>query len=230
MTRGFDKYEHHQGLELSLEMIEGVGTETQDWSKNALEAPTLTGPPAWAQMGSGLNLLSFNNATPDFIEIAAGESTELDFTAENFSLGLWVYPDSIALIDLINRGLDNTDGYELSITALGAIEFATNQAAASQVTDTEDGEIVATNWYHVMIVRDGASVRIYINGRDRTDGEGVHIAPLTSARKFLVGIYDDEATRPFDGRLWRPRAWVRALSREEVKVMFDTTKHYFGVG
>lgn len=229
MTRSFDKYEHNQGCELALLMTEGTGTETQDWSKNALEAPTLTGPPAWAQMGSGLNLLSFNNATPDFIEIAALESTELDFTAEDFSLGIWVYADSIALIDLINRGLDNTDGYELSITALGAIEFTTNQAAASQVTDTDDGVIVATAWYHVMIVRDGASVRIYINGRDRTATEGVHIAPLTSNRKFLVGIYDDEATRPFDGRLWKPQAWVRALSREEVKVIFDSEKHWFGV-
>ena len=173
MTRGFDKYELQQGMDLDIKMVEGQGTIVHDWSKNAMDDPTMTGAPAWAFLGSGLNLLSYSDANPDFVEVAAAESTDMDYTTEDFTLAIWFYADSIALRDLINRGLDNTDGYELSITALGAIEFTTKQAAAQQTTDTPDGEIVAENWYFVVITRDGASVRIYINGRDRTDTEGV---------------------------------------------------------
>jgi len=229
MARGFDKYELQQGLELDLQMLEGTGTETKDWSKNALHDPTLTGPPTWVQNGTGLNMLALSSLNPDFIEIAGIESTELDFTVEDFTLSIWVYLETSLDVTLMCRGLQDTDGWFLTVAGpAGRVYFTTNQAAASQVSYSYP-QINLEYWQNIVITRSDNEVYIYINGRDRTEFKDNHVNPTTSARKLLVGVYDDETTNPINGRIWRPRAWVRGLNHEGVKAMFDSEKHYFGV-
>lgn len=228
MSKGYDS-DLNVDLLLDIPMREGAGLVTHDWAKPRHEPVTLTGAPAWTQGGvSGkLNFLDFDNTNPDFIEIAAADSADLDFTTESFSLCTWVNLDAIDDYILIMRGLLTTDGWMLSIGNDGTISLCTSQAAADQVTVSSQNLFTVGTWAFVAATRDGNSVRIYKDGRDETAIPVSHTNPLTANRKLLVGVFNNEATFPLNGKLYRPRIWERTLSKDEQKFIYNSERGLF---
>jgi len=242
--KSYDKLPTNFGAVLDLPMTEGIGTITKDiGGRNAVDhTATLTGPPTWTQLAlNNLTVLSFNPATPDFLEIPAAETTDLDFQVQEFTLLAWIYVDTFTVNRMIFcRGLLNTDGWFFSVNAGRGLSFTTNQAAASQTTASSNALITAATWTLVGVSRYGAApawrypaqgALIYKNGVMNGTGHPatVHVNPLTSARKLLVGIYDDEASNPADGYIWRPRILERAISPSEHRNIFEAEKELVGL-
>lgn len=103
------------------------------------------------------------NGTSQAIQSAT--STDWEFGSGDFTIELWIFPTSIsssALMDLVVRwasfgfglGLDQTTGY---IRA-----YVQNSGGAVFVTSTAAPAI--NSWSHVAYVRDGATLRTYLNG------------------------------------------------------------------
>ena len=230
MSKGFDNKDINKNLLLDLQMKEGVGTVTRDWAKPHHTDPTLTGAPSWVQGGvSGkLNYLDFNSGNPDFIEIAALDSTDLDFTSEDFSVALWVYPDSIGGdIYVLSRGDVLTDGWVVLISTGTRFLLRTNQAG-----DTKQARgigLVIGDWNFIVLTRDGTTGIAYHNGINTTDFVQSLTNPVTANRKLLFGVEDDESSNPFDGKIYRPRIWERALSADEIKFIYESERGLFGV-
>ena len=184
----------------ALDMAFGVGAGAVLGDKSRYRSHGAITGASWA---AGLHgyCLDFNPALPSYVEIPAAH-TQLNFTAEDFSLTARIYIDSMPVApQIFGRGKTNKDGYELFVYTDGRIVFYTDQAAANQQTLSAVGDIVVATWYTLGVSRAGASVRLYRNGVDVTATPGVHINPLTCARTAKIGIYDDLSGAPLDGKI-----------------------------
>lgn len=185
---------------IALNMAFGVGAGAVLGDKSRYSSHGAITTATWA---AGLHgyCLNFVPGNPDYVTIPAAH-TQLNFTSEDFSIIARVNIDDLTdWRDIFLRGLHNTDGYQFYIGAAGFIYFATHQALVSQITRSSNGDIVTGNWYTIGASRSGASARTYRNGVDVTSVVGVHIDPLTCARSAKIGIYDDLAAGPLDGRM-----------------------------
>jgi len=213
MSVGYDNLAINHQIVLDLPFEEMTGLVTYSRSHNDIGPATLHGTPVWQQLANGMQYLEFDPTNPDWLDIPAADSVDLDFTSEPFSMGVWARVDDLSIPRVILcRGLLSTDGWSFAILADGSLTFVTNQGGATQITMSTAGDIVVANWYLFGISRVGPSIRCYINGRDRTNTAGAHVDPLTSARELHIGIYDNETLSPWDGGMHRPRVWGRALS------------------
>ena len=216
-----------RGCLLDLKIVEGIGTKTQDWAKPHHEPVTLTGAPSWTDV-DGLPVLDFNKANPDFIEISAVDSADLDFTSGDFSGFQWVYDSGVgAQFAYMVRGLVLADGWLFYRSGTRYV-FETESPSRRQ-SRTDDGIVITGSWIFLGFVRNGTSGRIYVNGVDLTTGFSSHVAVTTSNRKLHLGIYDDEINWAADGKMYRPRIWNRALTKDEIRAIFETERELFGV-
>jgi len=226
MSRGLDKIPHYNQLVCFMPFYEGVGTALHDISREHLLGDMSVAPPTWAALATGLPILDF---TPtDYATIAAAY-TVLDFTAEDFSIAAWVNVDDLSVTRYIFiRGLASTDGYGMYISNTAGLAFWTWQAAAAQNSATATGIISLGSWYALGVSRNGASVRLYVNGIDLTDAVGTHINPLTSVRSAKIGVYDNLTIYPFDGKMALLHVWENvALSPAAHQAVFDYEKKFF---
>jgi len=170
---------------LGISLKEGTGIITHDWAKP--HHPThLINTPTWSTVND--KPIIELDGTSEQVLIYSGDAVDLDFTSEDFSIDGWFLFDAIGTREaILNHGIDDLRGYALYKDANDAIVFETYQAAATQQTKTADGAISASTWYYILVVRDGASVRIYINGVDETTTAGTHIDPATTTRQLNIG-------------------------------------------
>lgn len=235
MAIGYDSISLNYQQSLAITMRENIGVLAHDVARPAAtlnHTMTLNGATiAWASLAlSNLSYITFNPATPDWLDCSAVNTADLDFTTGDFSLAAWIcLSDLTANRSLICRGFLDTDGYYIQVLINGSLFFITNQAAASQITTSAAGDIVINTWYLVGVSRSGAGALLYVNGVDVTAVPGVHIDPLTSARELHIGIYDNEVGSPWAGNMWNPRVWERALSGEEWRRLFTLERGLFGV-
>jgi len=233
MSKGYNNIPSLMQTVLDIPMFEGNGLLAHDVSRLAAldKTMTLNVAPPWTQLPlSNLTFLDFDATNPDFLELAQAQSTDMDFTVSAFSLMAWAYFVDIALGPMLFcRGLLDTDGWYMNVLNDGTVGLTTNQAAASQVTNTAPGAVVTGRWYQLAATRLTTDVLIYVNAVDATDTAGVHTDPLTANRKLHIGCYDDEASNGLHGYIWRPRVWSRQLSAFEMLSIFEQERALFGV-
>lgn len=232
MTKGFDNYRPNQGLLLDLQFRETTGTATADWAKPYHAGATLTGTPAWAVLGNDLTYLSFDPSNPDRVVIAAANCTDLGFTTSSFSGAMWIYPDAYGNRYLYDKGsVGVTEGWSFWVVGTSPyLGFATMQAGpTSQVTYGAPG-LQLSAWQFVGFTRSGAAARIYLNGQNVTVTAGTHVNPAASgAVDFYIGTAVGAGAGWYDGRMWRPRVWNRAMAAPEMLAIYETERDLFGV-
>jgi len=224
----YDAFNLNMRASLDFPLEEGTGLVVNCRSK-FVHNGALSGPPTFAQLANGYPYLSMDATNPDFIEVPGADTTELDYTAGDFGMAAWVLFHSLALGPMIFcRGLLDTDGYYFRIEADGTIALVTNQAGGNQVSESAAGAIVLETWYQIAATRSGADVLVYRNGVDVTTVSGTHVDPLTSARKLIIGAYDDEASNGYHGHLARPRMCSNQPSAADISRLFETEQGWFG--
>ena len=192
----FDAYPSYNYLDMNFGF--GRGAKLLDKSPFHTDGDITTA--AWAA-GLHHRCLDFNPATLDYVEIPAS-FTQLDFTSEKFSLVVRFKVDDLTNNRyFITRGLANTDGYRLRVNVNGSLWFFTSQVAAEQNTQSSAADIATGTWYTAGLSRSGTAVTLYKNGADVTSVSGTHTDPVTCARSAKIGIYDNKAGNPFDGKI-----------------------------
>ena len=229
MARAFDHLLTNQELLLSLRMEEGVGTLCYDWAKPH-HVVALVNTPAWTNLANDLTVLDFDPAGPDHLICAAAGCADLDFTTGDFSGACWVRGDALGNRNIMTHGVHNVDGWYWTIGVTGDMSLYTSQAAAFQVSTGAPGDIVIGTWRFVSFSRDGAVVTMYTNGEDVTTVAGTHVDPATAAaRNFYIGVNDAAGAAWYDGDLWNPRVWGKAVTVAEFKSMFERERSLFGI-
>jgi hypothetical protein len=87
-------------------------------------------------------------------------------------------------------------------------------------------------WNLVTVTRSGLACQFYVNGiavATVLDPGGM-IDPVSAvAKKFLIGIQDNELVNAWDGMMDRHRAWSRALTAAEIANIFTQERSKYGV-
>ncbi len=228
MARGYDNIWLNAQLLLDLQFREAQGALYHDYAKPHHVVTGEGGIPFWTVLASDLNVLSFNAGGPDYAQITNAASGDLDFTTEDFSLAMWIDPDLGGNRYLFNRGLTLQDGWRFFYDTNEALTLGTTTGVTDYFTQSGDDAVVVGEWAFVGCSRDGTDVRIYKNGRDVTAVYVAHGDPDTSARNFYIGR-SDAGAGPYDGDMWRPRIWERAVPADEWLSIFEMERGYFGV-
>jgi hypothetical protein len=231
MSRSLDKDPLYQNLLFSLPMREGTGTAVTADVAKPHHPVTQVHAPAWTQLSpSGLWVLGLDGAN-DHLTCAAASCADLNFTSSDFSLAAWVLYDTLpGTATIFYRGKYQTDGWSFYMTSGWGLVCTTNQAGASQASYSSLAWLPAAgSWFLASIARSGTSVRVYIDGRDRTSTAATHSDPTTASRTFYVGVSNGGASGFLDGLLWGPRIWSRALSPAEHMELFNRERGLFGV-
>ncbi len=235
MTIGYDNLPMLMQTILDIPMYEGIGVLAHDIARPPATAldhtMTLTHAPAWAAWPlSNLPILSFIPGHPDFMELAAAASTDLNFQAGAWSAVMWIFEDVAASRYLMCKGT-NIVGWYWYVDANGAIHAVTSQGGPTQQdTFSGNGEVTVATWWMLGMTRLGANIALYKNGNPLAATAGVHVNPASAAAlKFLVGIDNTEAGSPWDGYLWRPIVFGRQISALEMQQVFSMTRGIFGV-
>jgi len=234
MSVGYDNLDINHNMVLDLAFRDGVAASTivRDESKSRY-AFTKTGLPApYTLPGSGLQVMDFTLATPDFLEAAIAAVPNLDFTSEDFSYAGWLDPSNLAGDCIVFcHGQAIVDGFYMRILANGSVNFESNQAAAAQHVISTAGDVAINTHQLVGISRSGVLLQIFVNGVEviYTTQDDI-VDPLTSAEKFLFGVYRDEVTDAWGQYMGRQRLWLnRQLSVSDHRFIWETERNKYGV-
>jgi hypothetical protein len=149
--------------------------------------------------------------------ISLGNAAALGFTSQNFTIEAWIKPSNVTRgMEIFQRHGWNNDGYRFQTGSSGNLKFYTFQSGANQYSATASDVLTAGNWYHVAVVRQGLSAKMFVNGVDKTETAGSHIGPAYSAtRNATIGTsYLPEA---FQGIISEVRVWNYTRSESEIK-------------
>lgn len=230
--RSLDKNPLYRNLVLSLPFREGTGTVVTHDVAKPRHPCTMGNTPVWSQLASGIWVLNFARVDADYLVVLNAYAADLNFvTANNFSGSVWVNHTHVAnnryIMAKHHPGLD---GWHVVMgdTNPARITVGTQNNGAGASTYV-NAALTAGIWYLVGWSRNGASVRIYINGRDVTEHAEDH-STITSANghNFYVAAYDT-GTNNFNGYLGRPYVWSRALSPAEHMQVWNNERYLFGV-
>lgn len=170
------------------------------------QTPTSKTPPTHGLVFDGVD---------DYVVL--GNATALGFTSQNFTIEAWIKPGNVTRrMRVFARGSYKNDGYRVDVASKGELEFYTFQSNATQFTNTSSNVIAVGNWSHIAVVRQGTSVKIYVNGVDKTETAGSHIDPAyLGYRNASIGT--SYAPEVFDGIISEVLIWNDARSQSQIK-------------
>jgi hypothetical protein len=112
----------------------------------------------------GDNWSNYFDGTGDFLSLS---STAADLGSGDFTAEVWLYTGTISdgvIID--TRDTSSTSGWVWHLSTNGTFVVGLNGSAIITTTNS----IVANTWNHVALVRNGTTVRVYINGVSTSTG------------------------------------------------------------
>ena len=155
------------------------------------------------------------------------------FTTESFTYSYWVYINSFTTNQPSQgpipyyKGDFNSNGYYSQLGADGSYVFGTNQSGATQFTSIAPATLTTGVWYYISDVRNGSSVRIYVNGIDRTNTAATHINPVSSGSDLYIASY---RTFIFSNiRIGHFKVYNRALTSTEILSNFNALRGRYGI-
>jgi len=224
----YDYWRPNQALLLDLQFRETTGAATADWAKGYRPRLTLVDTPVWSTLSNDLTYLGFANN--DAVYSLAADSTDLDFTSGAFSGAVWITPSAYGNRYLFDKS-SATAGWAFWINAVSPyLAFITTQAGPTTQITYGALSLTLNTWQLVGFTRSGASVRIYVNGANRTVTPAIHVNPATAAAiDTYIGAVVGAGAGWFNGGMWRPRIWNRALAAWEFNAMYQAERTFFGV-
>jgi hypothetical protein len=204
-------------------MNEGTGDKVYDLSGNG-KTGSFVGSTGFksARFGSGVEF----DGTDSVINLG----TIHNFTTQPFTYSCWVNFDTLQAgtnPTILWKGNWEDCGYywcvnKVSNPTQALVFFTNNQLLTPKVvsTATASNIIQVGQWYFLVVTRDGTSVRLYVNGVDKTDTAGSHIDPGTASGKSLIcGAYESTYSN-IDGKFDHLMCYNRALSATEVQQLY----------
>ncbi len=230
----YDNLDAHADILLDIPFREGSGTITHDVAKPH-HTMSLINTPTWTAISSGLVVLDLNGSNEYLQEETLGSTADLDFTSGDYSLSAWVnWTDTSSTYIIMGRYELSVSGWEFYITSTGTgtgtITLRHNHATEiTPRTACYSTGWTAGTWQHIGVSRDGLTAQHYRNGVavTTTHSVGGLLDPDSSAQDLVVGVRYTKNTNFYDGMMWRPKVWGRAVSADEWKIIYDSESKWF---
>lgn len=156
---------------------------------------------------------------------AANSSFNFSFGTGDFTFSVWVNPDTVSYGPASQGTIFGTDfpNYELSIYQ-GNIQCYL-LGAANSISTTSGGAITTGAWQHVVLVRTGGTVTIYVDNvspaQSPAGSPGTTDITSTGSPQFQIGQRVSSANNHYDGKMSDVALWTRALNGSEITDIFS---------
>ena len=234
MARTFyDSISLNSDILLDLPFREGTGAITHDVAKPH-HPVTLVSTPTWASLASNLGVLELDGAT-EYLQALNADTADLDFMAGDYSLSIWFkWTDTGSSEILMGRYEVDVSGWETYLyTGGGSTHYLQlrhhHAGGATTRTGAYSSGWTPGTWYLFGLSRSGGDAVMYRNGAavETSVSVGGLIDPETCAQDLVIGTRYTKNADWYDGQLWRPRIWDRALTSAEWKVIYELEKRWF---
>lgn len=148
---------------LYLRLGEATGTNADDISGNNLDGTYVNTPTLSVQgaiINDGDTSITLTAASSEYLTVA--DNALLD-PGDTFTIEAWVKKVAGVAYTICDKG---TDGYQLHISAGGLLQLSKTGTAVIVSSTTAISNAV---WTHVVATKATTTVKLYINGVDRTD-------------------------------------------------------------
>ncbi len=175
----------------------------------------------WGAAHTGASSIAFSGSGDPYI---TGTDVFDALSTGPFSLSFWVNPTTLPTTSVFFfTGLGyQTSGVYAVIEDTGVLTFITNQLGANQSTATASSAIGTSSWQHICITRNGAVVKIYVNGSDATSSSSSHVDPATGNGTMRLGAYN--TILPYNGLIDQFYMYDSALTAPQVAQLYTNTQ------
>jgi hypothetical protein len=154
-----------------------------------------------------------------------GDNASLDFGTGALTIECW------AKAKFVNQGSSANAIFSLGAEVNGSDTGALTSSASTfdfwlGGTAISTGTFVANTWNHIVGVRSGSTISIYLNGTLQTTGTNSN--SITNASAKNIGR-DNNTVRYYNDQLANPRIYNRALTAAEVLRNYNADKAKFGL-
>ncbi len=204
-----------------------ASTIVYDRSGNNNTGTLTNGPqPVAGKIGQGLSF----DGTDDYVTVP--NSNTFDFGTGPFTFSAWAKTTSTAYSMLFLRYNSSGGGGQIFMSFsrgggadTGKVELYTWNSTQEEVYRKSSGTINDGQWHHVVGVRDGGTITIYVDGAvNQGTQTGSATINASSDGTFGIGYNSNEGGAPggyFDGSLDDVRVYNRALSISEIKQLYN---------
>jgi hypothetical protein len=212
---------------LPLPHLKG-STTLFDLVKTGRNHGTLTNGPTWTAGRDGFGALQFDGSN-DYVDCGLAGN----FTTESFWIEFHVNPASLPTTGtggnpvFVYKGAFNVGGWYVQCqqnSTTRDLVFVTNQSGANQQTKSVANVLTVGADHHVVVTRDGAAAKIYVNGSEVSYAASAsHTNPASVATSMVIGRYLASAANfHVTGRMDFVRIGAnRVPSASEVAALYD---------
>ena len=173
------------------------------------------------QLGAGVGTgraIAFDSGDKDTVTKANLPVSELG--GDSYSVALWFNTTTTAKQTLFSASSDGPreNNILVELEASGEVRFENTSGATRAIVE---GQYTTNFWHHVVAVRDGATMRLYLDGvelDDLTNATGT--LPAQPLDIVLGQQNPDNDDRNFDGRMDNVAIFNDALTAEEIAQQF----------
>jgi len=159
--------------------------------------------------------------------VDCGKPTQLNFGTGNWTVGAWVNPvSSTEVMIVFSNGGDDSGGIRYVLSVGQSADHTVTLTVDDNVTKVESvGSVVVDDgqWHHIVGIRDGNSLRIYVDGlqdgADVTLPGGYDLSGTSQANAYIGAGWSFANSRLqkfFTGAIDEVRVYNYALSETEV--------------
>jgi hypothetical protein len=174
------------------------------------------------------NALSFDGN--DYVSVA--DSNSLDFGANDFTIAFWVKPNALGSDHEFISKFYNTgtwgDGIILEHAAGGVgLRFVTRPNTADTIgTQVSYANSISVGyWSHVVALRTGSTLKLYINGLEKASTTGSADNVNTNVNMEIGRL--GSIGRYFNGTIDEVRIYNRSLSADEIKALYEENSKFW---
>lgn len=186
--------------------------------------------------GADTNALGLWDTNAGFFDGVDGyvdfsDSSDWDFGNNNFTIAVWIKTTTASNVFIINNWtiVDNFRSWLLQTTS-GKIDFHMS-TSGSGVTDTvsSNSTINDGRWHHVMVIRNGNTQLMYVDGVVQADTGSISAALKSNTVMRIGARTGSPPINYFDGLMDEVKIYNRALTAAEVEVDFNAwfESHYY---
>lgn len=173
------------------------------------------------------NAIDFDGATTNTLVYMTDSGTTLD-AKTNFSVSFWTKLDTLAANPhnetLAIKGHGSSPFASWSFTNLwasGILTFNVLNTSGSVYSAYTNSAVSTGVWYHVVGVKNGTDIKIYVNGTDTDTTGATFSGTLVDGDSNLAIGGSGIADKQMDGRVDDFRIYDRALTQDEITGLYN---------
>jgi len=150
----------------------------------------------------------------DYVKIP--DSTSLDLNS-SFTVEFWLKWSQYNYRTVMAKGAYDTSFGWFVRWASNTAYFRVRDSGANTADATMSINLYDDQWHHFVGLRDGNTVRIFIDGNEGTPADASAVGTILNDYAVTIGTRGDETTKPPTGIFDEVRIFDRALTPEEIQ-------------